>query len=69
MKLKDWIAQQAKQRQTSKAQVIREVSAKSWVTETTVANVSRGMRLALYAKAKAISDATGGEVTVEELCE
>lgn len=40
----------------------------SGVAYSTVYNAYLGKRVGRYATAKAISDATGGEVTVDELC-
>ncbi len=39
------------------------------VSAFTIENTARGMRLKQYSKAKAISVATEGKVSVEELCE
>lgn len=39
------------------------------ISLNTIANVDRGMKLNTYDKAKALSDLTGGAVSVAELCE
>ncbi len=39
------------------------------ISDETIANVDRGMRLKTYDRAKAIEAATKGLVTVQELCE
>lgn len=39
------------------------------VSSVTIENVSRGLKLKLFKKAKAISDITDGKVTIEEICE
>lgn len=47
----------------------RDLAEKSGVSYTTIKSVRKGMKVKLYAIAKAISDATGGKVSVEALCE
>jgi len=39
------------------------------ISLNTIAAVDRGMKLSMYDKAKALSDLTGGAVSVAELCE
>ena len=52
-----------------KTNVLKELAKKSGVSLLTLQNVERGGKIQLYAKAKAVSDATGGRVKVEDLCE
>lgn len=73
MTLTEWIDQQLDEH-GSRKDFCRGLSEKleaagvpiSWQTLT---NIDRGMRLTSYARAKALSDLTGGDVTVAELCE
>lgn len=39
------------------------------VSALTIENTAGGKRLTRYEKAKAVSEATGGQVTIPELCE
>lgn len=55
--------------ETPRALSLEELAEKSGVSYTTLKNVRRGMKLKLYNVAKAIQSATGGKVTVAELCE
>lgn len=48
---------------------LREIAEKADVSYTTVKSVRKGMRVKLYDVAKRISEATGGEVSIKELCE
>lgn len=48
---------------------LTEIARRSGVSYQTVKRVSRGYRLDKYDKAKSISDACDGVVTVKELCE
>lgn len=52
-----------------KTNILKELAEASKVSLLTLQNIERGGKIRLYAKAKAISDATGGKVKVEELCE
>lgn len=52
-----------------KTAILKELSEKCSVSLLTLQNVERGGKIRLYQKAKAISDATGGVVKVEDLCE
>ena len=74
MQFADWIVKEIKRRKktepkVNKTQIIREISEKCGVSKVTVENASRGLTLQRYDKAKAISDATDGKVSVAELCE
>jgi hypothetical protein len=48
---------------------IDDFAAKAKTSGVTIRNVSRGMRINKYDVAKRISVATGGKVTVPEICE
>jgi hypothetical protein len=72
MKLGEWLDKFGPEK--SRWAVCKELSAYLETTGTpitaqTIANVARGYRLQSYDRAKALSDATKGEVTVAELCE
>jgi hypothetical protein len=77
MKLGEWIAKWIADGNASGkkdacrklADKIRTAGGGSTVSTVTIENAAGGMRLSLYDKAKAISDATGGDVTITELCE
>ena len=53
----------------TKTQFLTELSQRCGVSLLTLQNLERGSRLVNYTKAKAVSDATGGQVTIKELCE
>lgn len=48
---------------------MRQLAADAGVSYTTIKAVRKGMKLRLYDVAKKISEATGGQVRVEDLCE
>jgi len=50
-------------------ETLQRISEESEVSMVTLRHVMSGMKLKLYDKAKAISDATRGKVSVAELCE
>ena len=70
MTFKEYVGSQMKRRkvQVSK-QILEEIVAESKVSMLTLRGLMRGQKLVRYDKAKAISEATGGKVTIEELCE
>lgn len=52
-----------------KTAFLRELAEKSGVSLLTLQNVERGGRIVRYDKAKQVSKATGGKVTIRDLCE
>lgn len=50
-------------------ETLQRISDDSGVSMVTLRHVMSGMKLKLYEKAKAVSDATRGKVSVAELCE
>lgn len=50
-------------------ETVARVAASSGVSEVTLRNVLRGMLISKYDVARRVSDATGGAVSVKELCE
>lgn len=68
MKLTEWIDARVTENQ-NRTLIYQWLADATGVSAQTISNVDRGMRLKTYARAKAISDATGGIVTVKELCE
>ncbi len=48
---------------------LQELAETAEVSYTTLKSVRRGMRLKKYDVAKRVSEATGGKVTIKELCE
>lgn len=69
MKLSEWIDKRTAKSGGTRTAVREELAAASGVSVVTVNHVDNGMRLKNYEKAKALSDATKGAVTPEELCE
>jgi DNA-binding transcriptional regulator YdaS (Cro superfamily) len=68
VKLSEWIDKKVSATR-SRTSVRQELATISGVSFVTVTHVDSGMRLKSYEKAKALSDATGGKVSTEELCE
>ena len=66
MTLTEWIDRQP---ELTRGEVYDRLAKESGVSAQTVGNIDRGMRLNTYNRAKALSDATGGKVTIRELCE
>lgn len=64
MLLSEWISKQVPLRGA-----IQRLATESGLNYTTVFNAAHGELLKTYAAAKSISDATKGEVSIEELCE
>lgn len=56
-------------RVVGKTEFLRRLAEKSGVSLLTLQNVERGGKIVQYPKAKQVSDATGGKVTIEDLCE
>jgi hypothetical protein len=67
MKFEAWV--EKKREKTSRTAFLRDFSKEVKVSLMTLQHVARGGRVVLYYKAQSISDATGGEVTIPELCE
>ena len=53
----------------TRTRVYRALARASGVHWQTIKDCDRGMRLANYSKAKALSDATDGKVSIKELCD
>jgi hypothetical protein len=62
MRFREWVDTQPKGTMT-------RIQRETGLGYTTIMRARRGEPIAHYETAKRISDATGGEVTVEELCE
>ncbi len=71
MNLRDWVTEQVKASDTPKTReaVLRDLSTVCGVHYVTLSQAERGAQLRLFLKAKAISQATGHQVTVLELCD
>jgi len=69
MKLSNWVAKQGKQHDLGKTAVLRNLAKLSEVSLLTLQIVERGGQMNNYKKAKAVSEATKGKVTITELCE
>lgn len=69
MKLSEYIHKEMKKKNINKTEVLKRLAEKSKVSKLTLHNVSKGGCMTMYDKAKAVSEATRGAVTVKELCE
>jgi len=69
MKLRKYVETEVKRRGVYKTQVLKELATKSGVSLLTLQNVERGATMQAYPKAKSVSEATGGKVRVQDLCE
>jgi DNA-binding phage protein len=69
MTLEEWVAAEVARTGQNKTSVLRALSEKAQVSLVTLQSVAKGMPLMLYPKALAVSRATDGQVTVQELCE
>lgn len=61
MQLSQWVKREGRG-------AITRICRESGVAYSTIYTAYRGQRIGRYATARAISDATGGEVTVDDLC-
>ena len=62
MTLHDWVENQGRGE-------LSRLARETGLAYTTVFGAAQGRRLKSYARAKLLSDATGGAVTIAELCE
>ena len=69
MKLAKWVEAQVKKTGEFKTHVLKGLSESSGVSLLTLQQVERGGRMTNYTKAKQVSEATGGKVTIKDLCE
>lgn len=76
MRLGAWVKREIEEKRgTSVRDVLIKLQVKiknaggETVSFVTLQSVEKGQRVSKYPKAKAIEDATGGDVTVKELCE
>lgn len=69
MKLNTYVIKQIEKTGKNKTTLLKELSAASGVSLLTLQGVERGATMRLYDKAKAVSVATHGEVSVDELCD
>jgi DNA-binding transcriptional regulator YdaS (Cro superfamily) len=67
MKFEDWVEDQ--RGEESRTRFLRTMADRTGVSLQTLQFVAKGGRVSLYSKASTISEATGGLVTVPELCE
>jgi len=68
--LKEWMNREVKARgYQSVNALVEQMAQDTGVSAYTIANASRGRKFGRYDKAKAVSDYTGGVVTLKELCE
>jgi hypothetical protein len=69
MYFSEYVQQQMKRRKlTYSKPILEEILIKSKVSMLTLRGLMKGQKLVRYDKAKAVSDATQGKVSVEELC-
>jgi hypothetical protein len=69
MKLDQWVAREQTKGPRSKKAVIKDLAERSQISTQTLEAVAGGMRLGRYGIARAVSAATGWEVSIPELCE
>ncbi len=69
MTLEQWIYDQQLTQAKTKTAILKDLATQSGGSLVTLQFVCRGSRLVSYPKARAVSLATGGRVTVRELCE
>jgi hypothetical protein len=69
MKLDQWVARKVTAGAANKKAVIADLSKASGISTQTLDATVMGKRLGRYDVAKAVSAATGWEVTIPELCE
>jgi hypothetical protein len=69
MKLAEYVQGEVTRRNKFKTTILKALAKKSGVSYMTLTIVERGGKMVHYDKAKCVSQATGGAVTVEELCE
>ena len=67
MKFEDWVEE--KRGDESRTKFLRSFAELSGVSLQTLQFIAKGGRISLYPKAQCISEATGGKVSVPELCE
>lgn len=67
MKLNTYVANEVKRTGENKTAILKRLSKESNVSLLTLQGVERGATLEMFSKAKAVSDATKGEVSVLEL--
>jgi transcriptional regulator with XRE-family HTH domain len=69
MTLHEWIDRRVSALGVSRRAILEDLSDLAGVSVVTLSAVDRGARLGRYDKARALSEATGGKVTIKELCE
>jgi predicted transcriptional regulator len=69
MTLHEWITERSEALGLSRRAIMEDLSAMAGVSVVTLSSVDRGARLTRYALARAVSEATGGQVSIQELCE
>lgn len=67
MKLNTYVASEVKKTGKNKTAILKHLAQESSVSLLTLQGVERGATLEKFSKAKAVSDATGGAVSVLEL--
>ncbi len=69
MTLSEYVELEVKRTDKNKTAVLRDLAKVSGVSLLTLQGAERGATMRRYDKAQAVSQATGGKVTVKELCE
>lgn len=69
MRLTEWVKEETVRRAVTRRKVLEDLALVSQVSLQTLLGCDRGMRLGSYLKAKAVSEATAGKVSLAELCE
>lgn len=69
MRLNTFVAREVERLGTNRTAVLKDLAKKAKVSLLTLQSVERGAMMRLFDKAKSVSEATGGEVTIMELCD
>lgn len=69
MTLSEYVELEVKRTKMNKTAVLKALAEESKVSLLTLQGVERGATMRLYDKAQSVSKATGGKVSVQELCE
>lgn len=65
---RDWVDGQALARGEAVSVVLEDTARAAHVSVTTLRSAYRGMQIAGFRRARAVSEVTGGDVSIEELC-
>jgi len=69
MKFDAYVLKRTKELGLSRTAYLKTFSEKSEISLQTLQNIARGARMGNYPKAQKVSEATDGEVTIQDLCQ